>query len=187
MALYLTAILPPAELSEQIDDIRKELSERYNIYAALKPPVHITLYRPLNIEQSNESTLIKLLRPVGFNHRPFTQELLNFDCFNIQTLFITVVKNPLLSALQKDVAAVFNKNKIDPKEVKGNTSFHPHVTIAYRDIPPEIFPEIWDELKNRKFKRSFPVDHYSLLKHDGKKWQVFKDFALSKPKTLKLF
>lgn len=187
MGLYLTAILPPAELSEQIDDIRKELSERYKIYAALKPPVHITLYRPLNIEQSFESALISLLKPVGFNHYPFTQELLNFNCFNIQTLFVSVVKNPLLSALQKDVAAVFNKNKIDPKEVKGNTSFHPHITIAYRDISPEIFPQIWDEIKNRKFKRSFRVDHFSLLKHDGRKWQGFKEFALSKPETLELF
>lgn len=187
MALYLTAISPPAELSEQIDDIRKELSERYNIYAALKPPVHITLYRPLHIDQSYESTLIKLLRPIGLNHYPFTQELLNFGSFNIQTLFIAAVKNPTLSALQKDVAAVFNKNKIDPKEVKGNTSFHPHVTVAYRDISPGIFPEIWEELKNRKFKRSFPVDHFTLLKHDGRKWQVFKEFVLAKPEMLELF
>ena len=187
MSLYLTAILPPHQLSEEIDDIRKELSERYKIYAALKPPVHITLYRPVNVKESYESTLIKLLKPVCANHNPFKQDLLNFDSFNIQTLFIGTVKNPLLSALQKDISSVFNKNKIDPREVKGNTTFHPHITIAYRDIPPEIFPEIWNELKNRKFKRSFPIQHFTLLKHNGKQWEALSEFPLKKPETLQLF
>lgn len=179
--------MPPAQLSEQIDEIRQELSDRYKIYAGLKPPVHITLFRPVNIEESTEVSLVKLLKPVCFNHKPFTQELLNFESFNIQTLFIKAVKHPFLGALQKDITAVFNKNKIDPKEVKGNTTFHPHVTIAYRDIPPEVFPEIWNELKNRKFKRSFTVDRFSLLKHDGKKWQIFEEFKLQKPEVLELF
>jgi len=187
MSLYLTAILPPEELSEQIDEIRKEFSERYNIFAALKPPVHITLYRPVNMDESLEQHLIKQLKPVRYNHNPFTQELLNFDSFNIQTLYITAVKNPLLSALQKDISAVFTKNKIDPKEVKGNTAFHPHLTIAYRDIPPDVFPAIWNELKNRKFKRSFLLDRFTLLKHNGKKWEVLEEFPLQKPQNLELF
>ncbi|HEY0054933.1 MAG TPA: 2'-5' RNA ligase family protein [Pedobacter sp.] len=187
MSLYLTAILPPAHLSDEIDDIRKELSDRYQMFAALKPPVHITLYRPVDVPQDFESHLIKLLRPVSMSHSPFTVDLLNFNSFNIQTLYITAVKNQLLSGLQKDVSAVFNKNKIDTKEVKGNTTFHPHVTVAYRDIPPEKFPFIWDELKNRKFKRSFSVDHFTLLKHDGKRWQRFREFELEKAEELKLF
>ena len=187
MSLYLTAILPTPHLSEEIDDIRKELSERYQIFAALKPPVHITLYRPVSISQEFESHLIKLLQPVGYEHCPFTLNLLNFGSFNIQTIFISAEKNSLLSDLQKDVSAVFNKNKIDPKEVKGNTTFHPHITVAYRDIPPEKFPLIWDELKNRKFKRSFIVDRFTLLKHDGKKWQPLKEFKLQKSDDLLLF
>jgi 2'-5' RNA ligase len=187
MSLFLTAILPPKELSEQIDDLRKELSERFKIFAALKPPVHITLYRPLNVEDSFEANLIKLLKPIGFQHLPFRQDLVNFGSFNIQTLFITAVKSVPLQALQKDVAQVFNGNKIDRREVKGNTTFHPHITVAYRDIPPDVFPLIWEELKNRKFKRSFTIDHFSLLKHNGKQWTKLEEFPLQKPPTLELF
>ncbi len=187
MSLYLTSILPPAYLSDEIDDIRKELSDRYQMFAALKPPVHITLYRPVDVSQNFELQLIKLLQPVSRAHSPFTVDLLNFNSFNIQTLYITAIKSPILHGLQKDVSAVFNKNKIDPKEVKGNTTFHPHVTVAYRDVPPEKFPFIWDELKNRKFKRSFSVNYFTLLKHDGKQWQRFRDFELQKAEELKLF
>lgn len=187
MALYLTAIIPPKELSEQIAEIRKEVSERYNVYAALKPPVHITLYRPLTIDDANEEQLIGLLKPVSYGHEPFMINLLNFDSFNIQTLFIAAVKNPLLSNLQKNISAIYSKNKIDPKEIKSNTTFHPHITIAFRDIPPEVFPEIWKEYKNKKFKRSFRVEHFSLLKHDGKQWQPFKEFPLQKVQNPGLF
>jgi 2'-5' RNA ligase len=187
MSLYLTAILPPPHLSEEIDDIRKELSEQYKIFAALKPPVHITLYRPVNVPESFEPQLIKLLQPVGDEHRPFTLDLLNFGSFNIQTIYISAAKNPYLGELQKDISAVYYRNKIDPKEVKGNTTFHPHLTVAYRDIPPEKFPEIWGGLKNRKFKRSFTVGHFALMKHDGKQWQRLREFELRKQEDLQLF
>lgn len=187
MSLYLTAILPPAALAEEINDIRKEISEKYNVHAALKPPVHITLYRPVNMEPALEKHLIQLLKPVCHLHQPFKQDLENFDSFNNKTLFVNCVKQPLLNNLQKDISTVFNKNKIDPLEVKGNTRFHPHITIAYRDVKPEIFVSLWDEFKNRKLKRSFLVDHFSLLKHDGKKWQPLEDFPLKKIEELELF
>ncbi|MEJ6979410.1 2'-5' RNA ligase family protein [Pedobacter sp. P351] len=187
MSLYLTAIIPPQDLAEEIDEIRKELSDQYKVYAALKPPVHITLYKPLSIKEDIEERLIKLLKPVCFEHEPFKIDLLNFDSFNIQTLYIAAVKNPLLSALQKDLSAVYTKNKIDSKEIKSHSAFHPHITIAYRDIPPGVFPVIWNEYKNKKFKRSFLADHFSLLKHDGKRWQLFKEFPFQKVQNPGLF
>ena len=114
MSLYLTAILPPKDLSEQIDDIRQELSDRYKIFAALKPPVHITLFRPVNIDESIEDNLVKLLKP-------------------------------------------------------------------------ETFPLIWDDLKNRKFKRTFSINRFTLLKHNGKRWEIFQEFPLQKQEDLLLF
>ncbi|WP_207532202.1 2'-5' RNA ligase family protein [Desertivirga arenae] len=187
MTLYLTAILPPAPLSEEIDDIRKEISSKYNIHAALKPPVHITLYKPLKIPSAQEKHLIQMLKPVSLLHNPFKQELQNYDSFNNKTLFVNCVKEPLLNNLQKDISAVYLKNNIDPEEVKSNSTFHPHITIAYRDVSPEIFIELWAEFKNRKLKRSFTIDRFTLLKHDGKKWQPLEEYLLKKPEELKLF
>ncbi|MBS1587392.1 MAG: hypothetical protein JSS82_17800 [Bacteroidetes bacterium] len=40
---YLLAIRPPAELTDEIHQIRIAFAEKYNCKAALKPPVHITL------------------------------------------------------------------------------------------------------------------------------------------------
>ena len=84
--------MPPEELAEQIREIKEELSERFQIYDALKPPVHITLYRPVNVENDFESHLIKVLKPIGYNHAPFKVDLLNFDCFTIQTLLSLLLR-----------------------------------------------------------------------------------------------
>lgn len=184
--LYLIAILPPQQLSEQVDDIRKECAEKYDIKAALKAPVHITLFRPFFLEQEREIWLVKLLLPAA-NQAPFEQELENFDSFNMHVVFIRTIKNTFISLLQRNISATINRHKIDPKEAKGNTLFRPHITIAYRDIPPEVFPAIWEEYKNRKFKRDFMVNAFSLLKHDGKRWNVFREFNLKTFDDLTLF
>lgn len=184
--LYLIAILPPPQLSEQIDDIRKECAGKYNVKAALKPPVHITLFRPFFLEPERESWLIKLLLPAT-NQSCFEQKLENFDSFNMHVVFIRAIKNTYISSLQRNISAIINHNKIDPKEVKGNTLFRPHITIAYRDIPPEVFPAVWEEYKNRKFKRDFMVDAFSLLKHDGKRWNLLRSYYLKQSEALTLF
>lgn len=187
MRLYLTAILPPPALSEEINDIREEISERFNVFAALKPPVHITLFRPLNVDTVLEKHLIKWLKPITLLHKPFTIELENFDSFNNKTLFVQCIKNPPLQALQKDISGIFNSNKVCRDEVSGNNRFHPHVTVAYRDLSPEVFEQLWLEFKSRKLKRSFVADKVSLLKHDGRKWNMMTEFILQKRDELSLF
>lgn len=187
MNLYLLAILPPSYISEEIDEMRKELSAKYQVFAALKPPVHITLYRPVRIEQAAEEHFIKMLKPVSASHYPFGQQIENFGSFNNKTLFVNTPKNPFIKSLQKDIAAIISRNKIDPAAVKSNSTFNPHITIAYRDVKPDVFERMWEEFKNAKIKRSFMVNHFDLLKHDGLKWIVLKEYPLQKTPELTLF
>lgn len=187
MSLYLTAVLPPQDLAAEIDEIRKEISEKHQVFAALKPPVHITLYRPVDLHPDREDHLIQLLRPVCFRHKPFVQQLQNFDSFNNKTLFIQAEKSSELSALRADISGIFSKNKIDRKEGKEQERFHPHITIAYRDVQRDVFRNLWEEFRNRKFKRNYLTDHFTLLKHDGKRWNTLQDFPLRQSEALSLF
>ncbi|PWG81412.1 2'-5' RNA ligase family protein [Pararcticibacter amylolyticus] len=187
MSLYLTAILPPPSLAEEIDEIRKEISERFKVYKALKPPVHITLFHPVSIQDELEKYLVKWLKPVTLLHDKFEISLQNYDSFNNQTVYIDVVKNEFLGALQKDIASVYNKNRIEKKEVKSNNRFKPHLTVAYRDLSPETFSNLWPEFKDRKFKRKFTADRFTLLKHDTQRWNILEEFRLNKPETYSLF
>lgn len=187
-SLYFIAILPPEDLSRQIHEIRKACSVKFNVYKGLKPPVHITLHRPFKMESSFEKNLVRLLAPAAV-HNGFEVHLENFGSFNIQVLYLNVLRNEALTGLYRKINGIINRNKLDPKEVKtGNRSFNPHITIAYRDIPAETFPAMWEQYKDERFKRTFTADRFFLLKHTGEEWLPLHAFDLkSEPETLTLF
>jgi 2'-5' RNA ligase len=179
-SLYLIAVLPPEDLSRQIHEIRLQCAEKFGVQKALLPPVHITLYRPFKMERTYESKMIRLLNSTASILCPFKQELVNFEAFDTHAVVIRALKNPEIMNLQRSIAAIFRKHEIDKLPPGSrNLSFRPHLTIAYRDITPEKFPMIWDEFKDARFKRTFNLNEFSLLKHDGKKWNTVIDFKLS--------
>ncbi len=186
-SLYLIALLPPNQLSEQIDEIRHECADKFNVKAALKPPVHITFYKPFKVPRKDEDRVVKQLKQVSAQNTSFDVSLNNFNSFNTQVLYIDVLKSKEIGQLNKNITAVFKEDRKQSEEYQSKSAFKPHITIAYRDIQPEVFPLIWDEYKDRKFKRSFRADRFSLLKHDGKRWKVFREFDLHSPNQLSLF
>ncbi len=56
-----------------------------------------------------------------------------------------------------------------------NMGFYPHMTIAFRDLKKNIFPVAWEEFKNRNIDMHWQAHELCLLKHNGKKWEVFVD------------
>ena len=179
-SLYLIAILPPPEVAQRIDDIRKECSEKYQVFKALKPPVHITLYKPVWIDSDRETLLIESMRSVRTQNRAFTVQIENFARFDKRVLYLKALTNPEIVVLQHQIAGVFRDQGFD-KDAKTEQHYHPHFTLAYRDVTPEKFDEMWKEYQNRTFSENFAVDQFSILKHDGKKWQVLENLPLLNP------
>lgn len=174
---YLIAILPPRELSLQIDEIRKACSEKYKIYKALRPPVHITLLFLHNLDTTFEPQLINSLEAAR-NFRPFTQKLENYDAFiGNEVVFIKATINKEFTTLYRNIKKILADLAKEPR-----SQITPHITIAYRDLKDQ-FPQIFAEYKNKSFKASFQVDHFTLLKHDRIRWNIHKDYV-AKPGDL---
>jgi 2'-5' RNA ligase len=168
--LFFIAILPPSLISKDIDDIRKQCALEYQVYSALKPPVHITLIPPFHLASKLEDKLISSLQQCR-NFQPFTQELRDYDGFPPKVAFINAVKTPGITALHKMLREHVKKFL---KESPG--SINPHITIAYRDVEPPVYKKIMEVYSKRRFRALFTVDKFALLKHDGKKWNLFKEF-----------
>ena len=80
--------------------------------------------------------------------------------------------------LQKELMATFSSlfpGDIHPVDMK----FHPHMTIAYRDLTPEMFSKAWEEYASKSFTADFEIDAFYLLQHDTKKWNVIATKNLS--------
>src|SRR6478672_10545480 len=80
-SLYLIATVPPKHIEEEIDTFRKQFSVKYKCYAALKPPVHLTLREPFELELRDEAKLFRTLKGLSLRNQPFMQSLQSFDKF----------------------------------------------------------------------------------------------------------
>jgi len=173
--IYLLAILPPHELSLEIHQIRLLCSEKFGVLKALKPPVHISMYRPFRLDQDFEENFIGMIQSAIAEQEVFEQEIENFVAFDTHAIVLRALLNPGIMNLYSIISAIMIEKGID-KHPADIFPFSPHLTIAYRDIKPEVFPLMWDEYNNTKFTASFKADHLSLLKHDGNQWLVIKNY-----------
>lgn len=176
--LYMVGILPPGGLRERIEEIRKEVSLEHSVYSALKPPVHIPLVAPFKLKAAMEQQLVQKLKSVC-HFDPFVQKLEDFDGFPEHTVFIKVLKNTGISTLYKNLKAA-----LKPYAEGSKNPFYPHITIAYRDAK-EAYPQIMEQHQNRRFGEEFLTDHFTLLKHDGKRWNIHSEYY-AQPKTTQL-
>jgi len=99
-SLFFIAIIPPSPISADIDQIRKQCSLDYQVYAALKPPVHITLIPPFKLDSALEGKLISDLECCR-NFKPFDQELHNYDGFPPKVIFIKANKSHGIAQLYR--------------------------------------------------------------------------------------
>jgi len=167
---YLIAILPPPDLSLLIDDIRKACSEKFKVYKALRPPVHITILFLQNLDDAFEPQLISSLEAAR-NFKPFTQKLENYDAFaDNKVVFIKATINKGITTLYRNIKKIIGDAAKEPR-----SQITPHITIAYRDLKDQ-FPQIFAEYQNKSFEASFRVDHFTLLKHDRIRWNILKDY-----------
>ena len=61
----------------------------------------------------------------------------------------------MITELHQAIVFVFRKHPFDSQ--KKSSTFSPHITNTYRDVLSQIFPQIWNEYKDRKFKRKNSV------------------------------
>ncbi|WP_316793521.1 2'-5' RNA ligase family protein [Pedobacter frigoris] len=169
-SLFFIAILPPAAISSEIDEIRKQCSVEYKIYSALKPPVHITLIPPFKLDSVFEDKLIANLESCR-NFHSFVQELNGYDGFPPGVVFIRADNNTEITHLHKIL-----RIKLKKYLKASSGSITPHITIAYRDVLQHVYERIMEAYKKKTFRASFNVNKFALLKHDGKNWNLVKEF-----------
>lgn len=175
---YFIAFIPPSPILDETWKLKQYFQEKYNSKAALNSPPHITLHMPFWWKQEKESHLIAELKNFAENFDPIKICLDNFSSFPPRVIFINVVKSEMLTAFQKALQRLcktefnlFNSNYQEQP-------YHPHLTLAFRDLRKTAYLQAWEEFKNKEYKAEFMADKLSLLKHDGKKWNILCDFNL---------
>ncbi len=177
--LYFVAIVPPSPVLEEGQELKEYFKERYQSKASLNSPPHITLHMPFKWRDLKKEKLIAVLEQLADGHSPFKIELKGFGAFTPRVIYIGVEQKPALMNLQKDVQAYFQRQLKLMNANHKQKAFHPHITLAFRDLRKVAFYEAWQEFKERQYQREIMVEEIVLFKHDGKRWLVDKKFPLA--------
>jgi 2'-5' RNA ligase len=176
-AQYFIAIIPPSPLYDEALRLKNYFRDQYNSKASLNSPPHITLHMPFLWKKTKENELIDQLHNFALTQTPFKLRLQNFGAFPPRVIFIDVMQHDLLTQLQQDLHRFCKRELNLFNAAYKNLPFHPHITLAFRDLKRPLFETAWQEFQERKFSASLDVDNFVLLKHNSKIWEILKTFS----------
>lgn len=169
--MYFIAIVCPDAINEKVLQCKLWMQQQFGCKAALKSPAHITLVAPFYFDITREPELIIAIKNFEHNHLPLPVQLKDFAHFGKRVIFIQLNENKELGLLHLRINNYFNL--LFPGAIKKESRpFHPHVTIANRDVKPSAFEKAWEYFSKRKFEESFTSNTISLLKLVDDKWNV---------------
>lgn len=174
---YLIALIPPEPMLSEIREIKNDFHEFYGSKGALRSPAHITLQMPFLWKQEKEGRLINLLVHAT-KEKEFEIKLNGFGCFSPKTIFIKNDPSQALSDFQKRLT-LYTKRAMNLFNATHNKGFHPHITVAFRDLKKDQFELAWQVFQHKSFEATFNVKSFWLLKHEGKKWKAYREFPFT--------
>ncbi len=173
--LYFIALVPDAELRERVRRLKEEMSEKFEARHALKSPAHITLQMPFKRPLQHESAIITELTGFASQEQPFRIDLSGFGSFVPRVIFIRVIEPVPIIKLHSGLKKILvDRLRFDTGDL--TQTVQPHMTIATRDLSREMYNYAWPTFMNREFESSFEVKSMFLLKHNGRNWDLFREF-----------
>lgn len=173
---YFLAIVIPEPALSKIEGLKQDLMEKHGLKGALRSPAHITLHRPFEWKEEKENfltdTLTKFKQPEAF-----AIDLKNFAFFEPRVVFVNVTENEAINKLHSALSRFAKENLRLFNETDDLRGFHPHVTVAFRDLKKPKFYELQKEFIEKKFDFQFHYSGFSLLKLE-KRWEEIKQFPL---------
>ena len=145
--------------------------EKYNCKVGLKSPAHITLVPPFWMQEEKEEQLINDIMLMSNQLQPFNMATHNFSAFKPRTIFIAPKPNEELNKVKKAIDDFFKTNSFYNIKIDARP-FHPHITIATRDLYKKSFHEIWPWFAEKEFIAEWIVEGISVLSHNKKNWDV---------------
>jgi len=175
--MYFLALVCDPSLEEKVLQLKYQMRDRYGCVTALRSPAHITLVAPFWLDEPKEGELYKALDVFDSDIGSLQIELNGFSHFNRKVLFIQVIENPGLEELKNQVTDHFI-NQFGDVIKRDLRPFHPHITIANRDLKPGDFLKAWEQYSRKTFKEHFEANTISLLKLSPGKWDVVRSREL---------
>ena len=176
--MYFLGILPADDLQQTVSDLKHHFAREYHSSHALKSPPHITLIPPFHANSDQLSLVEDLVRAKTSKLEPFKVQLHGFGAFKPRVIFIRPKLPSSFAFDRNDLLDDFYQ--LFPDERRDNRPFHPHMTIAFKDLTPAMFKRAWAEFENKSFYIEFTASSLFMLKYTLGRWLVISEFPFRK-------
>jgi len=178
VGLFFLAILPPKEVRDEIRVWQNWVAENFQVKAALGSPPHITIYPPVRWPLAGlsawKNTLARFAK--GMPKIPVTMQ--GFHHFGEQVVYADVEQSPALMHFRKSFMEYWTQS-LGAKSPIHADSYHPHITLAFRNLTPVSFKGIWEKFASLAYNRKFSAGDLVLLKHLSPGWEIEESFPLA--------
>jgi 2'-5' RNA ligase len=171
MKMYFVAIVLPEELNKEVRVFKDRMLAKWGCKVGLKSPAHITLIPPFWMDETLQTELLRDLDVLCSSLHPFPITTNNFAAFKPRTIFIQPVLHEGLKKLKRATDSFCKAHKQYGAKAD-NRPFHPHITIATRDLHKQAFAEAWLYFEQQKFEVVFDAKGLSVLRHNTQAWDV---------------
>lgn len=166
MSLYYLAVLPSTKVSDKVTSLKLFASANFHTHHALRSPPHVTLIPPIHLGEEHLTSLMQDLHSVAAQTWPFFLHFPGFGRFEERVIFLRVSPCIPLVALQLALRDVM------PPQKSSRRPFHPHMTIAHRDIAPNVFSSAFLHFLHIGFSEYSLINSFTLLKLVNHQWVV---------------
>lgn len=174
---YFLAIVLPQPYLDEVEQIKQQLHYNFGLKGAMRSPSHITLHMPFELQNKNEPVLINSLKKINFDV-PIEIKSNGFSAFDQRVIFINIKLNEALFSFQKLIVKHLATNFNLENEINNIRGFHPHITVAFRDLKKKQFTEVKSFLTGFNSNLEFIAINFSILKLN-ENWQILESFPLS--------
>lgn len=168
---YFLALVPPTEILEKATAIKLLIREEFGIKYALKSPPHVTLKMPFSYNEAKEDFLERKLSDFLQVQKPFRIKVEGVGTFGNRVIYLGIKQTPEMQLLQANLKS-FCKKELNLIDELSDRNYHPHLTVAFKDLKPNHFSEVLSLVKNHSFDAEYEATDLGVLKRKEGKWSL---------------
>ncbi|MCF8237831.1 MAG: 2'-5' RNA ligase family protein [Saprospiraceae bacterium] len=177
--MYFWALVAEGELQSRLTSLKHIARDEFQSQRALRSPAHITLIPPVRLTDQACQQIERRIASVALQAAPFILQIDGVKGFSSRVIYADVVEHQELVDLQHRLDAAF-REECPGHRIKHH-SYRPHVTLAFRDLDPKIYPLALAYFQNLGLHFEWPCRHISRLKHHQDHWEIDHQVLLGPP------
>ena len=174
----LIAIVLPEPVHTEIRQEQLYIAKTWGPKHALRTPPHITIIPPMALKPEEVPLIHSMAAAIAQNFSSFSMRLNGFGAFKPRVIFVHPEKSDALHGLQATWEHAIKQKLPHALANYPDRPYHPHVTLAHKDVRREQFDKMWEHFGAKPYHASFHVTSFCILDHTADGWVVERTFAL---------